>query len=149
MTVDDDDGTDSDGSNLSALGYGLSAGFSNMTEARSAQDAAFSLNGLALTNASNTINGLVDGLDVTLKKVTSGTEMITKSDSAVIEKTVQSFVDAYNLPVHSSSLMDYKSIAGALLVIRLLVVFKAQFGLVLRGDWISPATHTLCSLSWA
>lgn len=116
VTVDDDDGNDSDGSNLSALGYGLSAGFSNMTEARSAQDAAFSLNGLALTNSSNTINGLVDGLDVTLKKVTSGTEMITvKSDSAAIERTVQSFVDAYNSYQSTlSSLMDYQSIAGAL-----------------------------------
>ena len=44
IVTDDADGDDSNTSGLSRLAYNTSAGFSNMTEARSSQDASFSLN---------------------------------------------------------------------------------------------------------
>ena len=69
ISIDDDDGNDADASNLSRLAYNVTAGFSNVSEARASQDASFKLNGLDLTNSSNVISGLVDGLDVTLKKL--------------------------------------------------------------------------------
>jgi len=81
IAVDDDDGSDFDSSSsntagLSQLAYGIDSSgeadtfVGNVTEVRASADAAFTLNGLSLTNASNNIVGLVDGLDFTLKKVT-------------------------------------------------------------------------------
>jgi flagellar hook-associated protein 2 len=89
---------------------------SNLTEARSPKDASFKLNGLALTNSSNKITGLVDGLDFTLKKTTTSAESILiAKDIAGVEEKVKSFVDAYNsYQTTLSSLMDYTDAAGAL-----------------------------------
>lgn len=118
VSVDDDDGDDTDTSGLSQLAYNLDSGsfVGNLSEARASQDAAFTMNGLALTNSSNVIPGLVDGLDVTLKKVTTGSEVIlVQADSSAVEKKVQAFVDAYNTyQTTLSSLMDYTNSDGAL-----------------------------------
>jgi flagellar hook-associated protein 2 len=115
ILVDDDDGSDGDSSNLSRLAYNTTAGFSNLTEARASSDASFTLNGLALSNSSNTIAGLIDGMDVTLKKVTSSQETIlVQTDTTGIEGKVQSFVDAYNSYRSTlDNLMDYTK-SGAL-----------------------------------
>lgn len=118
ITTDDDDSNDSNSSGLSQLAYNIDSGTftGNITEARASKDASFTLNGLALTNASNSITGLVDGLDFVLKKVTSSTETILiQTDTAAIEQKVQGFVDAYNsYQTTISSLMDYTDTAGAL-----------------------------------
>jgi flagellar hook-associated protein 2 len=118
VSTDDDDLDDTDASGLSQLAYNVDSGsfVGNLSEARSSSDAAFVLNGLSLTNASNSIVGLVDGLDVTLKKVTSGAETILiQKDTSAIEKKVQAFVDAYNAYQEKlSALMDYDSSEGAL-----------------------------------
>lgn len=118
VSADDDDSNDINTSGLSQLAYNLDSGsfVGNLSEARASQDASFALNGLSLTNASNNIKGLVDGLDFTLKKVTSSAEsVLVKKDSVGIEKKVQSFVDAYNAYQTSlSKLMDYKDGDGAL-----------------------------------
>lgn len=118
ISTDDDDADDTNSSGLSQLAYNIDNGtfVGNLSEARASQDANFVLNGLALTNASNSIAGLVDGLDFTLKKVTSSAETILiQRDSVGIESKVQAFVDAYNAyQTTISSLMDYTDAAGAL-----------------------------------
>lgn len=122
IVVDDDDANDTNTSGLSQLAYNLDSSggspsfVSNLSEARSSQDASFVLNGLALTNSSNSIAGLIDGLDFTLNKVTSSAETILiKEDSTLIEQKIQDFVDAYNsYQTTLSSLMDYTDAAGAL-----------------------------------
>lgn len=118
ISTDDDDADDTNSSGLSQLAYNVDAGtfVGNLSEARASQDANFVLNGLALTNASNSIAGLVDGLDFTLKKVTPSAETILiQRDSVGIESKVQVFVDAYNAyQTTISSLMDYTDAAGAL-----------------------------------
>ena len=118
ISADYDDSNDSDSSGLSQLAYNIDSGsfVGNLSEARSSKDASFTLNGLALTNSSNNISGLVDGLDVTLKKTTSSAETILiEKDAVGIEKKVQAFVDAYNsYQTTISSLMDYTDAAGAL-----------------------------------
>lgn len=119
--ADDDDLSDTDASGLSQLAYhhdsvGGSFVSSNMSEARSSKDASFTLNGLTLTNASNNIAGLVDGLDVTLKRVTTSTESILiQKDTVAIEAKVQGFIDAYNsYQTTLSKLTDYTDVDGAL-----------------------------------
>ena len=106
---------------LSQLRHGYTDGgspafSSNLTEARSPKDASFKLNGLSLTNASNKITGLVDGLDFTLKNTTTSAESILiAKDTAGIEAKIQAFVDSYNsYQTTLSSLMDYQDDAGAL-----------------------------------
>ena len=106
---------------LSQLRHGYTDGGSpafvtNLTEARSPKDASFKLNGLSLTNASNKITGLVDGLDFTLKNTTTSAESILiAKDTAGIEAKIQAFVDSYNsYQTTLSSLMDYQDEAGAL-----------------------------------
>ncbi|MDA9837826.1 flagellar filament capping protein FliD [Luminiphilus sp.] len=103
---------------LAQLTHGYSSGAfsSSLTEARTPADASFKLNGLSLTNASNNITGLVDGLDFTLRKTTSSAESILiAQDTAGIEAKVQTFVNAYNdYQTTLSKLMDYKDEAGAL-----------------------------------
>lgn len=118
VSVDDDDLTDTNASGLSQLAYNVDSGSftGNLSEARSSQDASFMLNGLALTSASNTLTDLVEGLNFTLKKVTSSAESIlVKTDTAAIEAKVQGFVDAYNAYQETlDSVTDYKDSAGAL-----------------------------------
>ena len=118
ISTDDDDSDDTNNSGLSQLAYNRDSGsfVGNLSEARSSKDASFTLNGLALTNASNNIAGLIDGLDFTLKKVTTSAESILiQSDSAAVEAKIQSFVDAYNdYYTTLTSLMDYEDDAGAL-----------------------------------
>ena len=103
---------------LAQLTHGYSSGAfsSSLTEARTPADASFKLNGLSLTNASNNITGLVDGLDFTLKKTTTSAESILiAKDTAGIEAKVKGFVDSYNTyQTTLSSLMDYQDAAGAL-----------------------------------
>ena len=116
ISADDDDGNDTDGNNLSQLAYNLTAGFSNFTEVRASQDASFSLNGLSLSSSSNTIAGLVDGLDFKLNNVTASAVTVSvKSDTAAIEDSINTFVNSYNdYQTTLSSLMDYNDAAGAL-----------------------------------
>ena len=118
LVIDDDDLDDSNNSGLSQLAYNVASGsfVGNLSEPRASQDASFSLNGLDLTNASNTISGLVEGLDFTLKSVTTGVDSVTvQRDSVAIEANVQKFIDAYNIYQSTlSSLMDYTDTAGVL-----------------------------------
>ena len=121
--ADDDDSSDTNNSGLSQLAYHYDSvadsfvfNSGKMSEARSSQDASFTLNGLALTNSSNKIAGLVDGLDFTLKKVTTSAESILiEKDTVGIEAKVQGFIDAYNsYQTTLSKLTDYTNVDGAL-----------------------------------
>ncbi len=58
-------------------------------------DAAYSIDGTALTAASNKITGVIDGLTLNLEKVGSSTLTLTR-DTTKITEAAKSFVDAYN-----------------------------------------------------
>jgi flagellar hook-associated protein 2 len=92
----DGDGTDSgDDSGLSALNY--YSGENQMTQRQAAQDASFTVNGLPLTSATNTITDIVDGIDLTISQATTTpvTITVTKNTDAVVAE-VESFVALYN-----------------------------------------------------
>ena len=106
---------------LSSLAHGYTEGgspafVSNLTEARSPTDASYKFNGLSLTSATNKLGNLVDGIDVTLKSVTSGAQVVTvKRDTSAVESKIQAFVDSYNsYQTTLASLMDFEDSAGAL-----------------------------------
>lgn len=75
------------------------------TQTQAAQDAQFSINGLALTSASNTVTGAVEGLTLTLAKAppagslpgtTVDAEITVAQDADAVKKSVEDFVKAYN-----------------------------------------------------
>ena len=58
-------------------------------------DASYSIDGFALTSASNNISTVIDGLDIELKGPGAATLNVTR-DTAAIEESAKAFVDAYN-----------------------------------------------------
>ena len=97
VSVDDIDGNNSNGLGLSALAFDPSASILTMAQALSAANATASLNGLAISSASNTLTNVVDGLTLTLNKVTSAPVTLTAAqDTPAIRKAVDTFVTSYN-----------------------------------------------------
>lgn len=96
-TVTDDDGNNTDAAGLSALAFDPSSGANAMTQTEGAADAAATLNGLPITSASNTLTNLVDGVTLTLSKVTTTpVDINVVQDNDTLKKSIQTFVDAYN-----------------------------------------------------
>lgn len=80
---------------LSALAYDSST--ANLTQSRAAEDAAFSINGFALTSATNTVTDAVDGVTFTLKDLTATPATITVSENrAGVVAAIGKFLDGYN-----------------------------------------------------
>jgi len=69
----------------------LGAPLADLTEL----DAAYSIDGFALSSASNKISSTIDGLDIELEGVGSAILNVTR-DSTAIEESAKAFVDAYN-----------------------------------------------------
>jgi flagellar hook-associated protein 2 len=110
--------TDS-GTALSALTYSSSS-TSNYTQETAAQDANYSVSGVAGTSSSNTVTNALSGVTLTLLgttptstdssgKTTSTPETLSIStDTSTIESNITSFVSAYNTLVGSfNSLGSY------------------------------------------
>ncbi len=70
-------------------------GTQNLVQAQVAQDANLTVNGLAITSASNTVSNTLQG--VTLNLLKTGTASLNTSlDQTAIKTAVQGFVSAYN-----------------------------------------------------
>lgn len=96
-SVTDADGNDTDSAGLSALAFDPSASNAVMTQTEAAANASATLNGLAISSASNTLTDIVDGVSLTLNSTTTGPATISvKQDSDALKRSVQAFVDAYN-----------------------------------------------------
>lgn len=95
--TDDGDGNNTNTSGLSRLSFNATVGTSNVYQTQAASDAAFTINGLALTSDTNTATDFVDGVTLTLKTITSGSETITISDNkSGIKSAVNAFIEGYN-----------------------------------------------------
>ena len=83
---------------LSGLTYDGSTGAdSAMTLNQSALDANATINGIAVTSASNTLDGVADGLTMTLlKTTTSNVDVGVSADSGAVTSAVNKFVSAFN-----------------------------------------------------
>jgi flagellar hook-associated protein 2 len=88
---------DDNGSGLSALAFDPSMGITTMGQALAAANAAAMLNGLPISSASNTLNEVVDGITLSLGKVTTAPVQVdVKPDQAATRKALDAFVTAYN-----------------------------------------------------
>ena len=100
VTVADDDTNATDTSGLSALAWDPAAAVGagrNLTQSQVAQDALFTVNGLALTSATNSARDVVQGLTLTLSRQTTVPVDVTVAVQTVaVKKNVNDFVNAYN-----------------------------------------------------
>ncbi len=84
-----------DGKDLGRLAYTGAGSPSTLTQA--GLNAQFTINGVAIESAANTVKDSVDGLTFELKKVTTDpVEVSVSNDKDAMKKAVQGFVDAYN-----------------------------------------------------
>ena len=89
-----DDGNPATG--LSALGYNALAA-SPMALNLAAQDARATINGIAITSASNTLAGVVDGVTLTLlATTTTDANVAVTADTEGARKAIDKFVSAFN-----------------------------------------------------
>ena len=68
-----------------------------MAQAQAAGNAAATLNNLAITSESNTLSNVLDGMTLTLNKVTTAPVQVTAAqDNTSMRKALDTFVSAYN-----------------------------------------------------
>jgi flagellar hook-associated protein 2 len=97
VTATDDDGNATDAAGLSALTYDPPNGTGRMTQDMVAKDAAAKVNGLSIASASNTLSGVIDGVTLTLSKVTTAAVDVKVTQATdVMKKAVADFAKAYN-----------------------------------------------------
>lgn len=85
------------GGGLAALTYG-SGNTSHYTVQSAAQDASYSIAGVAGTSSSNTVTGAISGVTINLLAPTtgSGVTLSVSNDTSAIESNISAFVSAYN-----------------------------------------------------
>ena len=94
-TETNDDGIADNG--LSALAFDASAASNTMQRTMSAGNAALTVNGIALSSASNTLTDVVDGLSLTLQKPTQGdVDVSVATDTASVKTAITDLVSAFN-----------------------------------------------------
>lgn len=82
---------------LSALAYDANDGASKMTRHVAAANAELSINGIAISSASNTLDNVVEGLSLSLKATSSAATMVNvATDTAAIKAAITGFVSAFN-----------------------------------------------------
>ncbi|TFH72462.1 hypothetical protein E3V39_12910 [Gammaproteobacteria bacterium LSUCC0112] len=84
------------------------------TQTQAAQDAQFTVNGLAVTREDNLVVGVIPGVTLNLKETTNGpiSLSVSKDPAALLEK-MQGFVDSYNqLKTLGDTLTAFNAEAG-------------------------------------
>lgn len=93
--TDTGDGNSDDASGLSQFTFNQS--FKHITESVIPENAKFSVNGIAIERASNTITDVVEGVSFTLSGATTSPATITVSrDTDAVLERVQEFIDKFN-----------------------------------------------------
>jgi flagellar hook-associated protein 2 len=131
-------------SGLTALANKLNTAGSN-----EASDASLSIDGIAVTSASNSVSGVLNG--VTLNLAATGTTTLTVSqDTSAVDDAVSSFVDAYNSYASTvSSLNSYDpdtQQAGVLLGDTTLMSIQRQINSVLSSKVSGNGIGSLAAL---
>ncbi len=114
ITVSDSgDGNDTDGLGLSALAFNAAA--TNLEQTVAAQDALFTVNGLAISSASNSANDVIEGLELTLNGTTDGApiEVGVERDTGSVRELISGFISGYNDFVQTvNNLTGYNAATG-------------------------------------
>lgn len=129
--VDTGDLNNLDNFGLSRLSY-VTGGF-NLTQRQTAANASFSVNGLAITKASNTVTDVIQGVTLNLKKAGTTTLDVAVDTQGISDK-VTTVVTAYNKL--ANDLKDLRKKGGTLEADNTLLTIQSQ----LVGVLNVPAT---------
>ena len=95
------------------------AGTQNLAQTVTAQNADFKVNGVTVSKTSNTVSDVIQGVTLTLSKVTASPETLTVArDTAAVSSSIAGFVKAYNdlaATLKNISAYDAASQKGAIL----------------------------------
>ena len=95
--TDSGDSNNTDGNGLSRLAFNASAGTSNAHQTTAGSDAAFKINGLSVTSATNSVTSAINGLTINLLATTTAPATVSVSDNtAGVKAAINSFVKGYN-----------------------------------------------------
>ncbi len=140
---------------LSALAYDASAADSPMARTTSAGNAELTVNGIALSSASNTLSNVVDGLTLNLLKPTTGdVDVGVATDTATVKAAITDFVGAFNtlsgfIRTQTAYNADSKA-AGALQGDQSTLALQSQLRAVLnQGSTASSAWSRLSDIGLA
>ena len=97
ITAADDDGLNADTAGLSRFAFDPPSGTTAMALKQVATNAAATVNGIAVSAASNQLDTVVEGLTIQLRKETATpVEVAVSSDREAVKTAVKAFADAYN-----------------------------------------------------
>jgi flagellar hook-associated protein 2 len=139
------------GTGLAALTY-ATGNTGNYTQNAAAQDASFSVAGVAYTSSSNTVNDALSGVSLTLTGLSTGAgaTLSVANDTTTVSTNIQNFISAYNtLQSTVASLGSYdaaSSTAGPMLGDPLLTGVQTQIRHVLQTVDGSSTYSTLASI---
>jgi flagellar hook-associated protein 2 len=76
----------------------VTGGIANMSQAQPGLDASLTVDGLAVTRSTNTIDDLITGVTLTLKDSSAGSTvyLTVQKDNSTVQSKLNSFVSAYN-----------------------------------------------------
>lgn len=111
ISVSDADGDGTDSAGLSALAF--NAGATRMLQTQAAADVqGLEIDGIAVSSTSNTLAGLIEGVEIRLRGPGETTLEITRNDDAFVT-AIKGFVDRYNALVNTiSNLSSYDAETG-------------------------------------
>jgi flagellar hook-associated protein 2 len=97
ITAVDGDGNNTDASGLSALAFDPAAAAGQMSQTQAAKNAAATINGLAVSSATNKLENVIAGVTLTVsKETTSPVEVKVSLDTATIKKALGDFAKAFS-----------------------------------------------------
>lgn len=99
ITAVDDDANHTDNAGLSQLAFDASTGgTANLTETVAASNATLIIDGITISKASNVVSDAIEGVTLDLLKTNtdSTTTLSIAHDTAGVEESIQSFVNAFN-----------------------------------------------------
>lgn len=150
ISVDDDDLDDTDNTTgLSRFAFNSAA--TNLDQTAAAQDANFTINGLAVTSDSNSVTSAIPGVTLSLSTITTSTVNLTvKADTGTVTSGINSFVAGYNSYISTvNALTSYDAendIPAVLLGDIVLRSLNGQVDNILRNS-VSGITGAISTLS--
>lgn len=152
LTMADSDGINTDANGLSAL-YATPA-TQSMSQTQAAGNAQIAVNGIATERASNTIDDLLTGVTLTLKKADPGNgfDVSVSRDVGNVGSKIQSFVTKYNAALTTLKQMQVSSPeTGQIGVLQgdstpRILQSRLQSLLFARVDGVASSVNSLTSL---
>lgn len=126
------------------------AGTQNLTQTSAAQNAALSVNGLAISSASNSVTGAISGVTLNLTK-TGSTNLTLANNTSAITSALQTLVQSYNsINTTLNTLTRYNANtkqAGLLMGDASMQMIQSRIRSTLSGALSGLGNNTLTNLS--